>query len=75
METIVKLTKLNIVNLFHKQTFEKADAEYVSLSLDKCLEQPYEDGVTKGLSEALNFVHNETDRQAIFKEIDKRLEA
>ena len=73
-DTLIKLTKLEIVNLFHKQTFEKADAEYVSKCLDKSLNQLYEDGVTQGLTESLNYVHNETDRQLIFKEIDKRLE-
>ena len=70
-EVLNNLVALQIATLFRTSgdTTEKRMSKLMEI-----LDEHYEDGVTFGLSLALEYVTEEPERQRLFKEIDERIE-
>ena len=71
LDVLRYLVALQIVTLF--RTSGDTAEERMS-KLMEILDEHYEDGVTFGLSLALEYVTEDYERQRLFKEIDKRIE-
>ena len=62
----VQLSKQEIAKLYRSSRI----GEDFQNRLDRIVMSIYDDGVQMGLTESLNYVENEQDRQRIFKALD-----
>ena len=71
---IKSLSKQQIVDMFVATKKGQKTEEEFQQKFDKILQYVYDCGREMGLSESLNFVTNEADRQRIFSGLDKMWE-
>ena len=71
MDLLQELNKREIVNLFRSGRI----GEDFNKRLDEIIQSIYDDGRQMGLTEALNYVSNERDREKLFEAIDNFQEA
>ena len=64
------MSKKQIVDMFVATRKGENTEEEFQTKFDEVLEYVYNEGRTHGLSEALNYVENEADRQRIFKGLE-----
>lgn len=68
---------MDLIKEFHKQEIARAyqNGNDISGKLDKIIQDIYDDGREMGLTEALNYVTDEQDRERLFSAIDEFAEA
>lgn len=72
MDLSLELSKQRIVKLYLEELHKGGiRAEDFSNKLDVILQSVYDDGREMGLTEALNYVENNQDRERLFNAIDE----
>ena len=67
MDLILELSKQEIVKLFRSGRI----GEDFNCRLDKAIKSIYDEGRALGMTEALNFVTNNEDRERLFSAVDE----
>ena len=71
MELPLELSKQKLATLLRQVREGRVLADEYSYRLDKILLEVYEDGKEMGLTESLNYVTNNEDRERLFNAIDE----